>query len=38
MLVRLQSAIGRDDLIEQMVLLSPKTSSTEKAEPTNQLI
>ena len=33
MLVRLQSAIGRDDLIEQMVLLSPKTSCTEKAQP-----
>lgn len=37
MLVRLQSAIGRDDLIEQMVLLSPKTSSTEKAEPTKSV-
>ncbi|MGI2906974.1 universal stress protein [Tolypothrix sp. VBCCA 56010] len=33
MLVRLQSAIGRDDLIEQMVLLSPKTSCAEKAQP-----
>ncbi len=33
MLVRLQSAIGRDDLIEQMILLSPKTSCTEKAQP-----
>lgn len=37
MLVRLQSAIGRDDLIEQMVLLSPKTSSTEKAQPTKSV-
>ena len=32
MLVRLQSAIGRDDLIEQMVLLSPKTSCAEKPQ------
>jgi nucleotide-binding universal stress UspA family protein len=37
MLVRLQSAIGRDDLIEQMVLLSPKTSCTEKAQPTKSV-
>ncbi len=34
MLVRLQSAIGRDDLIEQMVLRSePITPSSEKAQP-----
>lgn len=37
MLVRLQSAIGRDDLIEQMVLLSPKTSCTEKAQPAKSI-
>jgi nucleotide-binding universal stress UspA family protein len=37
MLVRLQSAIGRDDLIEQMVLLSPKTSCTEKSHPAKSI-
>lgn len=37
MLVRLQSAIGRDDLIEQMVLFSPKTSCAEKAQPAKSI-
>ncbi|WGV28922.1 universal stress protein [Halotia branconii] len=42
MLVRLQSTIGRDDLIEQMVLLpepkKPLTKNTQKEKPVNLIV